>query len=182
MKNKILLCFIVISLMFCITGCGNKENNTGIIENTEGKLIINGYDLTLDAEGSFYKINFKYPSKATISNPVTSLVIDYPKKNSKESLFKVAMGYMYGSSIDDSMKGFTKVETKTINDIEWTIYKDQNGEKVPVTQKVILPKIEGAIITAEGANSVNIKANIVQAVEVATGLATHKIQVFTMKT
>ena len=127
MKNKILLCFIVISLIFCITSCGNNDNNPGIIENTEGKLIINGYDLTLDAESSFYKINFKYPSKATISNPVTSLVIDYPKKNSKESLFKVAMGYMYGSNIDDSMKGFTKVETKTINDIEWTIYKDQNG-------------------------------------------------------
>lgn len=31
------------------------------------------------------------------------------------------------------------------------IYQDINGEKVPVTQSVIKPKIEGAIITATGA-------------------------------
>lgn len=55
-----------------------------------------------------------------------------------------------------------------------------NGEKVPVTQSVITPKIEGAIITAVGAKDSNIKANIVQAIEAATGLATHKIQVFEM--
>ena len=60
------------------------------------------------------------------------------------------------------------------------IYQEINGEKVPVTQSVITPKIEGAIITAVGAKDSNIKANIVQAIEAATGLATHKIQVFEM--
>lgn len=60
------------------------------------------------------------------------------------------------------------------------IYQEVNGEKVPVTQSVIKPKIEGAIITAVGANDSNVKSNIVQAVEAATGLATHKIQVFEM--
>lgn len=55
-----------------------------------------------------------------------------------------------------------------------------NGEKIPVTQSIIKPKIEGAIITAIGAKDSNIKTNIVQAVEAATGLATHKIQVFEM--
>lgn len=61
------------------------------------------------------------------------------------------------------------------------IYKEENGEKIPVTQKTILPKIEGAIITAEGAGNAQIKTFIIQAVEAATGLATHKIQVFTMQ-
>lgn len=60
------------------------------------------------------------------------------------------------------------------------IYQEMNGEKVPVTQSIIKPKIEGAIITAIGAKDSNIKTNIVQAVEAATGLATHKIQVFEM--
>lgn len=31
------------------------------------------------------------------------------------------------------------------------IYQDINGEKVPVTQSIIKPKIEGAIITSTGA-------------------------------
>ena len=50
-----------------------------------------------------------------------------------------------------------------------------------IVQKTISPKIEGAIITATGANNSIVKTNIVQAVEAATGLATHKIQVFEKK-
>lgn len=60
------------------------------------------------------------------------------------------------------------------------IYTEENGVNVPVTQKVINPSIEGAIITAIGANNANVKTNIIQAVEAVTGLPTHKIQVFEM--
>lgn len=61
------------------------------------------------------------------------------------------------------------------------IYKeDSSGNKEPVTKSIISPKIEGAIITAEGADNAEVKTNIIQAVEAATGLATHKIQVFKM--
>ena len=60
------------------------------------------------------------------------------------------------------------------------IYEEINGKKVPVTQSIIEPKIEGAIITAVGARNSHIKECIVQAVEAATGLKTHKIQVFEM--
>ena len=52
----------------------------------------------------------------------------------------------------------------------------QNDEII--VQKTKSPKIEGAIIAASGANNSSIKASIIQAVEAATGLATHKIQVF----
>ena len=60
------------------------------------------------------------------------------------------------------------------------IYQEINGEKIPVTQSTIYPKIEGAIILASGATNSEIKLKITQAVEAATGLATHKIQVFQM--
>ena len=69
-------------------------------------------------------------------------------------------------------------QTDTQKDI---VYKEESGEKIPITQKIIQPKIEGAIITAQGANNASIKANIVQAVEAATDVATHKIQVFEME-
>lgn len=61
------------------------------------------------------------------------------------------------------------------------IYEENDGEKTPITQKVVEPKIEGAIITAKGANNADVKSSIIQAVEAVTGLATHKIQVFEMK-
>ena len=74
--------------------------------------------------------------------------------------------------------------TRTVNESTTkkdVIYEDKNGTKTPITQSVINPKIEGAIITAQGANDANIKTSIVQAVEAVTGLATYKIQVFEMK-
>jgi len=78
----------------------------------------------------------------------------------------------------DTSGGTRKIqETDSQKDI---IYKEENGEKTPITQKVVQPKIEGAIITAKGANDMTTKTNIIQAVEAATGLATHKIQVFEM--
>ena len=69
-------------------------------------------------------------------------------------------------------------ETSTKKDI---IYEDNNGVKTPITQSIVNPKIEGAIITAQGAGDANVKTNIIQAVEAVTGLATYKIQVFEMK-
>lgn len=79
---------------------------------------------------------------------------------------------------EDSSGGKRKIdETDSTKEV---IYTQENGVNVPVTQKVINPTIEGAIITAIGANNAIIKTNIVQAVEAVTGLPTHKIQVFEM--
>ncbi len=75
--------------------------------------------------------------------------------------------------------GNRKISETTVK--KEVVYQEVNGEKVPVTKSVTTPKIEGAIITAKGASNSEVKTNIVQAVEAATGLATHKIQVFEMQ-
>lgn len=49
-----------------------------------------------------------------------------------------------------------------------------------VTEKILTPKVEGAIITAQGAADINVKTNIISAVEAVTGISNHKIQVFEM--
>ena len=49
-------------------------------------------------------------------------MIDYKKKDSDEYYVRVVMGDMYGTNIEDSMTGFTKEGTKTINGIEWGVY------------------------------------------------------------
>ncbi len=79
----------------------------------------------------------------------------------------------------DTSGGTRKVESTDSQ--KELVYQEENGEKTPIIQKTVQPKIEGAIITAKGASNATVKTNIVQAVEAATGLATHKIQVFEMK-
>lgn len=78
----------------------------------------------------------------------------------------------------DTNGGVRKIESTDTN--KEIIYEEKDGEKIPITQKVIMPKMEGAIITAEGAGNVNIKTNIIQAVSAATGLSSYRIQVFEM--
>lgn len=85
------------------------------------------------------------------------------------------------STIEEKDSGGGIRTTEQIDTTRDIVYKEENGEKIPVTQKVINPKVEGAIITAKGANNATIKNNIIQAVEAVTGLPTHKIQVFEMK-
>lgn len=79
---------------------------------------------------------------------------------------------------EDTNGGIRKIEeTDTTKEI---IFEDDSGSKTPITQKVVMPKIEGAIITAEGAGNINIKTNIIEAVAAATGLSAYRIQVFPM--
>ena len=44
-----------------------------------------------------------------------------------------------------------------------------------------MPLIEGAIITAKGTNDAEVKTNIINAVQAATGLSIDRVQVFEMK-
>ena len=102
--------------------------------------------------------------------------------NYSESSEVVAM-YNETSKTSNTEESDTSGGTRTIQEMDSQkeiVYQENDGEKTPITQKVIQPKVEGAIITAKGANNVEIKTNIIQAVEAVTGLATHKIQVFEM--
>ncbi len=102
--------------------------------------------------------------------------------NYSESSEVVAM-YNETSKTSNTEESDTSGGTRTIQETDSQkeiIYQENNGEKTPITQKVIQPKVEGAIITAKGVENAETKANIIQAVEAVTGLATHKIQVFEM--
>lgn len=135
-----------------------KTNSTATTEDTTVK----------NLEEILSKINGVGKVKVMLTYSQTSQTIplynqDSSEKNTEES---------------DKQGGTRKItETDTKTEI---IYEEENGKKVPITQSIISPKIEGAIITAEGAGNANVKTNIVQAVEAVTGVATHKIQVFQM--
>ena len=80
----------------------------------------------------------------------------------------------------DKEGGIRTIESTDIN--KEIVFEQENGENKPITEKIVMPKIEGAIIIAEGGGNATVKTNIVQAVSAVTGLATYKVQVFKMST
>ena len=84
------------------------------------------------------------------------------------------------NTTETDSSGGSRIISETDSQKEVIFKEDGSGNKEPITKSIISPKIEGAIITAQGADDANVKASIIQAVEAATGLATHKIQVFKM--
>lgn len=128
----------------------------------------NPNDLNKKLENILMKINGVGEVSVFINYSESSEVVAMYNQNSKSS----------STEETDTSGGIRKIEeTDTQKDI---VYQENNGEKTPITQKIVQPKIEGAIVTAKGAGDVNVKASIIQAVEAVTGLATHKIQVFEM--
>lgn len=142
----------------------NSKNNTVNAIDMDSDTLSNQLEQKLEAILS--KIQGVGNVNVFINYSESSEVVAMYNENSKVSTTEES----------DKSGGTRKIqETDTQKDI---IYKEDSGEKIPITQKIIQPKVEGAIITAKGASDVNTKTNIIQAVEAVTGLATHKIQVF----
>lgn len=174
-----IILLIITIVIINIIWNGNKattkqENNTSSKQlASQTQEITNQNEIETDSlekklEDILSKIQGVGNVKVCINYSESSEVIAMYNENSKVS----------NTEETDTSGGIRKIEeTDSQKDI---IYKEENGEKIPITQKVVQPKIEGAIITAKGANDMTTKTNIIQAVEAATGLATHKIQVFEM--
>lgn len=187
-KKKIenLVFFIVILIITVVAiniiWNGNKQTNKQDTNTTSKKLALEskGFaqnEQTVDSstnnleerlEKILSKIEGVGDVKVFINYRESSEIVAMYNENSKVS----------NTEENDTSGGIRKIQSTDVQkDI---IYKEENGEKTPITQKIVQPKLEGAIITAKGANNAEIKTNIIQAVEAVTGLATHKIQVFEM--
>lgn len=180
-ENIVVLIVILIITVIAINTIWNgdkRETKKEEVESstekqlaTTSKTTINQSDNSIESnlESILSNIDGVGKVKVLITYSQSSEVVAMYNENSKNSTVE-----------EKDSGGGTRTTTQT--DISKDIiYQEENGEKTPITQKVINPKIEGAIITSTGAGNGTVKNNIVQAVEAVTGLPTHKIQVFEMK-
>ncbi len=175
----LIITIVIINIVWNGDKKSNKKQNTldskklaesvnEINNNSNGTINDSSNEIEAKLENILSKIEGVGDVKVFVNYSESSQIIAMYNEDSKVSNIEE----------NDTSGGTRKTqETDTKKDI---VYKEENGEKTPITQKVIQPKIEGAIITAKGASNVNVKTNIIQAVEAVTGLAVHKIQVFEM--
>lgn len=182
-ENLVVFAIILIITIISINLIWNGDKKESSENTTSSKILAKNNEINLEQKADsittnelevklkniLSKIQGVGQVEVFINYSESSEVIPMYNENSQTSLTEET----------DTSGGVRKIqETDTQKEI---IYQEDSGSKEVITQKVIEPKIEGAIITAEGAGDVNVKTNIIQAVEATTGLATHKIQVFVME-
>ncbi len=176
----VVVLIITIVVINLIWNDKNTSKNTKEVDNNKKLAVVNQVQtqteqvsqeqtLSQELESILSRIQGVGDVNVFINYSESSEVVAMYNENSKSSTTEET----------DTSGGVRKVqETDSQKDI---IYQENDGVKTPMTKKVVEPKIEGAIITAKGANNIDVKTNIIQAVEAVTGLATHKIQVFEMQ-
>ena len=166
----LIITVIIINNMWSTDKTESKENTSHsgkvLAETNAGTTTTD--DLETKLEDILESISGVGKVKVLIKYSESSTVVAMYNETTSESTSKENNG-------DGTSKDVTETENK-----KEIVYSDENGENKPITEKVVMPVIEGAIVTAQGANNANTKASIVSAVEAVTGLAVHKIQVFEM--
>ncbi len=176
-ENIVVFIIILIITVIIINNMWNtdkKESNDNG-SNSSGKVLAQTSsnsteqdNLERKLEDILESINGVGRVKVLIKYAESSTVVAMYNETTSESSSKETDGN--GSSKDIK-------ETENKKEI---VYTDEDGKNKPITEKVVMPVIEGAVITAQGAENASIKSSIVSAVEAVTGLAVHKIQVFEM--
>jgi len=179
LENMVVFLIILIITLIIINTILKEEGNTINKEDENTKLaesmqIINTTeleekDISKKLESILSKISGAGEVNVLLTYSKTSEIIPVYNENINESITEET----------DTSGGKRTINSK--DNQKEVIYEEGTEGKKIVTQKIISPTIEGAIITAKGAGDTNVKNNIIQAVEAATGLAIHKIQVFEMR-
>ncbi len=181
MENIIVFIVILIVTIVAINYIWNgekKKEETNVVPEAEGRNDVSYVSTTTEVSSDenekklaniLSNIQGVGKVKVLLTYSETSTYVPVYNENSKTS-----------NTTETDSSGGSRTISETDSQKEVIYKEDGSGSKEPITKSIISPKIEGAIITAQGADDANVKTNIIQAVEAATGLATHKIQVFKM--
>ena len=177
MENMVILLIILIITCIAVNKIWNgdkKEDETQTRQNTTtGKQLANSENTT-DLQSNLERILSNIDGVGKVS-----VLLTYSESSELVPLYDETKSETTTEEADTS--GGKRTTTDTNTQKSAIMQENSSGEKSIITQKTVSPKIEGAIITAEGGENANVKTQIIQAVEAATGLATHKIQVFKLK-
>lgn len=177
-ENLVFLIIILIVTIIIINAIWKKdENSNNTTPNTNsltGKILADN-----SKEESVYQTELETRLEnilSTIKNVgKVNVLINYSESSSLIPLYNEST--TTSSTEEGDSGGGTRnvTETESKKDV---VFSESSGQKQPVTEKTVMPTIQGAIITAEGAKDANVKTNIINAVGAVTGLSIDKIQVF----
>ena len=178
-ENTVFLIIVLIITIIIINTILGKNDNTSEEKNEEN----NTYKTLAQVNKNESSTDDLKKGLESILSTIkgvgeVNVFINYSESSSTEAMYDETTTTSTTEETDSSGGIRNVISTETQREV---IYSEENGDKKPVTEKVIMPTIQGAIITARGASNASVKSNIVSAVQAATGLTIDKIQVFEMK-
>lgn len=177
-ENLVFLIIILIVTIIIINAIWKKDeisnNTTKDTNSLSGKVL---------ADNSKGEVSNQTELETKLENILSTIknvgkvnvLINYSESSSLVPLYNEST--TTSSTEEGDSGGGTRnvTETESKKDV---VFSESSGQKQPVTEKTVMPTIQGAIITAEGAKDANVKTNIINAVGAVTGLSIDKIQVF----
>lgn len=180
-ENLVIFLILLIITVVAINTIWKTEEEKGENE-TEHKVLVENINSNINSNNlETDEYNLQKELKDILSKiegvGEVEVLITYSETSNTVPMYNEAQTISTTEEIDT--EGGKRIIESTDTNKE-IIFKENNGESIPVTKKIVMPKVEGAIITAQGGANPTIKANIVQAVATVTGISAYKVQVFEM--
>ena len=180
LENLIVLVIILVITIIFINYIWNGDKKEAVLKDTSQKQLdlkntkiekveVSNDNLEFEIENVLRKLDGVEDVSVLITYEETNRVVPMYNEDTQESVTEET----------DNQGGVRTINENSSK--KEVVYEEDNGIKKVVTGKIITTQIKGAVVMAKGANNINVKTNIIQVVQAATGLATHKIQVFEMK-
>lgn len=163
-ENLILLVVLLVVLLISINyifkddKSNSTNSNSNIISNEE----INGNLVTETSNNNSLEQKLEDILSKISGISEVSVVLSYSKDTTQNVVYNVA---------EEEKEGEKIIEKQVA-------YNEEDGNKTAIIESVEMPVVEGAIVVAKGANSVDIKSRIASAISAVTNLPVYKIQVF----
>lgn len=164
----IIICIIFISLLLLIyfSGTSSKKTDTSSTTTSTGEIAYSSsLDYIKNTEERLEKVLGSLDGVKNINVMITlesGPEIIIATNTEEEKIFE-----------DGKEKNITVVKTPII--------VTENGENKPIILMEILPKINGVIVVADGAEDVKTKLDILTAIQALISISSEKIQVFAGK-
>ena len=170
------ICILIITLIFMKniwTGNNEKSKSYEKENNTNEVLAIDNNTNKNELEDKLEDILSSIKNVGKVN-----VFVNYSESTSSIPLYDESTTTSTTTEGDSSGGTRNTVETENQKEV---VFTEKSGIKDPVIQKTLMPVIEGAIITAEGASNATVKTDIISAVQAVTGLTIDRIQVFEME-
>lgn len=170
-ENLVLFLILFIIVIVVINSLGESNTVSTKIDNIDEKIVVTNSKESMDEKLEEILSLIDGAGKVNVLITYSNSVEEVPMYDTKQNTTK----------IEESDKSGGTRRTEEINNEKNIIFNENGNVKTPVIKQTINPEIIGVIVVADGANSLNVKADLIKAVEATLDVSAHRVQVFARK-